>query len=562
MLIDAKLLSANEVIETEVCIVGTGPVGLSLAHEFAGQGFRVCLLESGNLEKPDADLVALAEVETEGDFVQVKPDVRNRMFGGNSSFWAINLPSGVTGPRHRPLDEVDFEQRDWIPYSGWPFDRSHLIPYYERAQRTFGMGPFAYEGSDWQDSEHPVLPFDGSRITTRMFQFSPGKQFFEHYRQQVQQAEDITTYFNATVVELETNDLVTEVERVRVKGLDGKQFWVKARYTILAVGGVESAQLLLLSNQVQQAGLGNQHDLVGRFFMDHPLVYGGVFIPTNRQIFNRTGLYDLRYVNGACIMGFLGLTDAAMRRERLPNISFNLFPRPKRFLPSPAVDSLKQLASLRSFKQGTALRDAGTALMGANDIFDMIYDKITRPPQPLWSNFSTGGWSHLQPQREKVYHMFEVLHQTEQLPNPNNRVRLSDNLDKLGRRRVRMETQWRQADIEGVMRAQQVLAEEIARTGLGRYEIARPGGLPALDTHGTAHHMGTTRMHIDPKQGVVDPNCKVHSVSNLFIASSAVFPTGGYANPTITAVALAIRIADQIKTLLNQSVELSLSGKS
>jgi choline dehydrogenase-like flavoprotein len=553
MLIDAKFLPADEVVETDVCIVGSGAAGLSLARELMGQNFRVCILESGGIEKPDASLEAMAGVETASDFVQVAADKRNRRFGGNSSFWSINFPDGQMGLRHRPFDAIDFEQREWVPYSGWAIDRHELLPYYERAQTACGMGRFAYEVEDWEDVAHPRLPFVGDGIATRMFQFSPGKVFFEQYREALQQSPNITTYLHATVAELESDAMGGQVNRARVVCPGGKQFWVSAKFFILAVGGIESAQLLLLSNQTQTAGLGNEHDVVGRFFIDHPLVYGGQFYPNDPQIFNRTGLYDLRQVNGSTVMGVLGLTDTVMRQEQLINISANLFPRPA-LDHSGAIASVKELLSLRAFKSDQLFHHFKTALGGMDEIIESFYAKAMRQPQPLWCNFSKGGWSHLQEKRERVYRSFEVLHQTEQLPNPQNRVRLADELDPLGRRRVRMETQWRQADIEGVQRSQAVLAREIARSGLGRFEIARDGDLPVMDTPGTSHHMGTTRMHVSPELGVVDANCKVHSVPNLFIASSSVFPTGGYANPTLTIVALSIRIGDRVKQLMQQEV--------
>jgi choline dehydrogenase-like flavoprotein len=585
MIIDARQLPADEVLETEVCIIGSGPAGLAIAHEFAGQNFRVCILESGDFDTPSPENTALADVELATDFlqetaglrdpklaakadywetwgiaendrIQISPDRRNRRFGGNSIYWAIKIAENQTGLRHRPLDEVDFEKRDWLPYSGWPFDRAHLMPYYQRAQKIFGMGSFAYEQDDWQDPQNPPLPLKGDRVTTRMFLFSPGAAFHQDLRQVVNNAENITTYLNANAVELETNDTGTTVNRVRVVCLPNKQFWVSARMVILAVGGIESAQLLLLSKQVQKAGLGNEHDLVGRFFMDHPLVHGGYFIPSNRQLFNSTGLYDMRRVNGRTVMGALGLTDEAMRREKLLNLCAKIFPRPKRYRSSDAIDSLKQLVSLRAFKAGSAdvMEHLGKVVTGMDEIAGSIYDKVTRKQMPFWSNMSTGGWSHLQPNREKAYGIFDVLHITEQVPNPNNRVVLADNTDLLGRRKARLQACWRREDVEGIRRGQAVLAEELARAGLGQFVIAHDGELPIIATAGASHHMGTTRMHADPKQGVVDPNCKVHSVSNLYIASGSVFPTGGYANPTLTIVALAVKVADQVKTALQQQL--------
>lgn len=558
MLIDSRTLPADETIETDVCIVGTGPAGLSLARELAGQDFRVCLLESGGLDLPDPDTESLAEVETEGDFVQVFPDRRNRRFGGNSSYWSINISKSQLGLRHVPLDEVDFEKREGLPYTGWPFDRDHLVPYYERAQKVCKLGPFTYEAEDWEDVNSPQLPFIGNRVTTRMFQFGPGAAFYKEYRDEINRAGNVTTYLHANAVELETEETAQTVTRVRVACLQGNQFWVKAKIVILAAGGVESAHLLLLSNKTQKAGLGNQNDLVGRFFMDHPLVYGGVVIPANPKMFDSMALYDLRQLSKGTVMGGLSFTNEAMRREQLLNVSMLLLPRPIKYQPAEAMSSLKALFSSQGYKEGAkgTLGHLSKVVTGLDEIAGSFYDKLTKKEPPFWPNLSQGGWSNL-PNKERIYNVFEVLHQTEQTPHPDNRVMLGDGLDKLGRRRVKMRTCWRDTDIQGVKRAQAVFAEEIARAGLGRYEIAKDGDLPVISTAGTSHHLGTARMDVDPKQGVVDENCKVHGVSNLFIASSAVFPTGGYGNPTLTIVALAIRIADRVKATMQTSTDLA-----
>jgi choline dehydrogenase-like flavoprotein len=551
MLIDARRLSVDEVIETDVCIVGTGPAGLSLARELVGQDFRVCLLESGGLDLPDADTRSLAEVETDGEFVQVTADKRNRRFGGNSSYWSVNIGNSQQGLRHVPLDEVDFEKRDWLPYSGWPFDRNHLVPYYERAQEICKLGPFAYEAEDWEDANSLRLPFIGNRVTTRMFQFGPGAAIYQEIRNEVMRSRNITTYLHANAVELETDETASTVTRVRVACIQGNQFWVKAKLVILATGGVGSAHLLLLSNKTQKTGLGNQHDLVGRFFMDHPLVDGGVFIPANPKIFSSMALYDLRQLSKGTVMGGLSLSNEAMRREQLLNMSMLLLPRPKRYRSLEAVSSLKALlsSSERNKESKSILQHVSNVVTGLDEIAIAGYHSIAKTPQPFWPNLSTGGWSQL-PKKDRIYDVFDVLHQTEQAPHPDNRVVLGEELDKLGRRKARMQTRWRDIDIRSIRRAQTVFAEEIARAGLGRYEVELNGELPVIAHEGTSHHMGTTRMDVDPKQGVVDENCRVHSVSNLYIASSSVFPTGGYANPTLTIVALATRLADRVKSIM------------
>ena len=556
MLIDARTLPDGETIETEVCIVGTGPAGLTLAREFIEQGFRVCVLERGGLEEPDPETVSLAEVETEGDFVQVLPDRRNRRFGGNARYWAINIDRDLQGPRLCPLDEVDFEQRDWLPHSGWPFDYAHLLPFYQRAQTVCRLGAFDYSGAAWADDQSPVLLFKGDRIITKMFQFGPAKTFYQEYRDQIDQASNITTYLHANAVELETDETAQTVTRVRVGCLGGTQFWVAAKIVILAAGGVESTHLLLLSNQVQKTGLGNEYDQVGRYFMDHPIVPGGLFIPSNPNLFNQTALYDLRKVNGIPVMAGLGLTNEAMRRDQVLNMASWIFPRAARFRSSEAVTSLKELLSPALLQQdwSRTSQQLSTVVTGIDDIAASAYDKLTGKlagkQQPFWANLSTGGWSYLQENKAEVYGVFEVLHLTEQAPDPDNRIVLSDELDKLGRQKAKMQTCWREVDIENIKRSQDILAAEIERSGLGHYQIERDGDRPLLESAGASHHMGTTRMHADPKQGVVDAECRVHSTSNLYIASSSVFPTGGYANPTLTIVALALRLADRIKQVM------------
>lgn len=555
-LIDAHSLPADETIETEVCIVGSGPAGITLARELAGQNFRVCLLESGSTHLPTAATQSLSECQSVGDRFQViNAEIRNRQFGGNANLWKIRIGNNQKGVRYVPLDPIDFEQRDWLPYSGWPFDRTHLQPFYERAQAVCQIGPFAYEAEAWEDAQAPQLPFVGNRVTTGMFQFGPGTVFTRDYRDAIDQASNITTYLNANAVELETNETANTVTRVRVACLSGNRFWVAAKLVVLAVGGIEGAQLLLVSDQVQKTGLGNQNALVGRFFMDHPYLYGGLFIPNDPAIFNSTALYDLRRMNNVAIMGALKLTDEVLRREQLLNMTALLLPRHRRFR-SKAIASLKTLVASRHHRLGAkaGLRHLGNVLMGVDDIAIAAYKVLTqqRPVSPTLNN---GGWSYL-PDKQRRYQLFEVFHQTEQTPHPDNRLVLSGETDHLGRRKVQLQWRWHDRDIQNIKRAQTIFAEEIARAGLGRFHIERDGDLPIVSNPGTAHHIGMTRMHSDPKQGVVDEHCQVHGV----IASSSVFPTGGYANPTLTIIALAIRLADYVKKVMAHRVTMLLQN--
>lgn len=549
MLIDARNLPTDRIVESEVCIIGAGPAGITLAREFAGQNFQVCLLESGGLEF-NQETQSLCEGDTIGDPFLALDDTRCRQFGGNANRWLIKIGNNQMGVRYVPLDEVDFEKRDWLPYSGWPFSKSHLDPFYQRAQSVCKIGPFAYDAEAWEDAQTSRLPLSDNRVTTTMFQFGPRNVFTHEYRNEINQAANITTYLNANVVEIETSEVARTVTRVRVACLQGNGFWVTAKVFILATGGIESARLLLLSNKTQKTGLGNQNDLVGRFFMDHPLVYSGMFIPSNPEIFNTTALYDMRRVNNVPVMGKLSLTQEVMRREQLLNISTVLFPRPN-FYQLKAINSLKTL--LEDIRnpgiQKDTLKHLSNVMFGIDYIVVAAYLAASKQ-QSFLHGFGRGGWSEVR-NNQRRFKMFEVLHQTEQAPDPANRVMLSAERDRLGSQKVQVHWRWGDIDSHSIKRAQEIFTEEIARAGLGQLHIERNGDLPQIGSPaGTAHHLGTTRMHLDPKQGVVDENCRVHGVSNLFIASSSVFPTGGYANPTLTIVALAIRLADRVKKLM------------
>lgn len=555
MLIDSRNLPTDKVIETEVCIVGAGPAGITLAREFIDQNFRVCLLESGNLEF-DQETQSLCEGETVGDNFPSLNEMRRRQYGGLANAWGIDIYNQQIGLRHTPLDEIDFEKRDWLPYSGWCFNKSHLNPFYERAQAVCKLGSFAYEVEAWEDTQSPRLPFKADNVTTSMFQFGPRDIFTKEYREKINRSPNVTTYLNANVVEIETDETSKTVTRVRVACLQGNKFWVAAKVFILATGGIENARLLLLSNQIQKTGLGNQNDLVGRFFMDHPLIRSGTILPNNRQIFNSTALYDLRRVNNVPVMGKITLTPEVMNRQKLLNMSALLFPRNNEFLTAifPKHNEFRtagktSLKILLAASRGKIPQDVPKHLMNVIKDFDSLcvqwYEKHFKK-QSIFSNLSQGGWSYLK-DKEQKFTMFEVISQTEQAPDPDNRVMLSSQFDKLGCLKAQLNWRWTETDITSIKTSQAILAQEVARAGLGQFQIESDGELPQVLSISTHHHIGTTRMHDDPKQGVVDANCQVHGISNLFIAGSSVFPTGGFANPTLTIVALAIRLADHVK---------------
>lgn len=559
MWLDARSLPGGETVEADVCIVGAGPAGISMALSLAKGGVRrILLVESGGIEA-DSETQALAEGVTTGEPFAPLIETRARRFGGSAHLWNSGVGGQQVGFRCGPLHEVDFERRDWLPHSGWPFGRAELEPYMRQAHEVCLLGPYCYEGDAWArgDDDRP-LPFDPAVLTTSVWQFGVQQTFTEHYRAEIGREERVTTLLHANVVEIETTESAGEVTRLRVARFGAPDIFVRAPVFVLAPGGIESARLLLLSDRVQRAGLGNAHDLVGRFFMEHQFVHGGTIVPVSRDIFNRTALYDNRVVDGTLIAGKIDLTDEVMRRERLLNVSMAILPRHPyhRRARQEVADALASLLGVgRGRLPGDAIRHLRTVVGGLDYAAvatlrrlsgGRLFPYVRRGPDII----DGAGWSDLD-RKEERFATYEAILHTEQAPDPDNRVTLGPERDGLGCRRARLHWRWTERDYESVLRAQPIFAREIARAGIGTYRPATDArGRPDLRHAGLHHHMGTTRMHTDPRQGVVDADSRVHGVRNLYVTGCSVFPTGGYINSTLTVVALALRLAEHLRGVL------------
>lgn len=522
MFLDARKVEAGSVVRGDVCIVGAGAAGITLARELTSPRNRIILLESGGFEFEAAtqDLYAGRSVGLSREMPPLDSD-RLRFLGGTTNHWDGSC---------RPFDSLDFERRDAIPHSGWPFDRAALDPFYRRAQVICQLGPYDYDPVHW--AVGMAAPFDfgaGARLRTGMFQNSPPTRFGTAYRDDLARPETLSVYLHANVVDIEVSENARAVRRLRVACLDGPRFSVEAKTYILAAGGVEIPRLLLNADAVETAGLGNANGLVGRFFMDHPNISKTANILFTRDYPN-FGFYDYHVVRGIKIYGYLTLTPETLRRERLPNFYLSLN---KGHL----ADESTSVASLRSLyksvRQGEWPDDLGFHLRrilgDLGGLAETLYEHAVHGEPPLYSTF----------------------YSCECPPDPESRVTLIADRDALGMRRVQLD--WRlPADFEATMkRAHRLVGEELGRLGLGRLRInsAETTQDPMTAIENGHHHMGTTRMHPDPKQGVVDADCRVHGKSNLYIAGSSLFPTYSDDDPTMTLVALAVRLADHLKQL-------------
>lgn len=517
---DLRRLEEGVTLRADFCIVGAGAAGITLARELATTGREVLLIESGGLEAEAATL-ALNEGEIEGLPYPPLDSARLRFYGGTTNHWDGHC---------RPLDAIDFEPRPWIPHSGWPLRSEDLAPFYPRAQEICELGPYRYAPEAWKPALSGLIPFASGRIVNRLWQFGPPTRFGPRYRAELASRRNVRVLLNANVVDIEVDDAVRTVTGLRIRAHDGPAGLVLPRVVVLAAGGIENPRLLLASNRRVEVGLGNGHDLVGRFFMEHPHALTAFAVPTvdvGRFAPYYRGVAVATADGVAILRAKPGLSEAVQRAEQLPNACVDIgygYDRSAGYL------SLREAARL--IERGHLSED----LM--EEAVEMVGDL---------EGLTTGLFRQLVGQSVLWFGA-----NAEQLPNPESRVLLGDTHDSLGMPRVRLSWRLTQQDKTAVRRCCRILGEELARLGIARMHLdawllAEEESWSGLGVR--YHHMGTTRMSDEPATGVVDRDCRVHGIANLYVAGSSVFPTSGYANPTLTIVALAVRLAEHLKTV-------------
>ncbi len=521
MLVDTDALEDDSAIEADVCIVGAGPAGLTVAKELAAGGVRVAVLESGG-DGVEPEVSALADGEIDGIAVQPLEATRVRALGGTSNVW--------TG-QCRMLDEEDFLPRAWVPDSGWPFRRSELEPYYAKAHRIIRFRPVDYDMAKWSARLGQPCLRPSEKIAFHRVSLCKPVNFWSDYALDLKAARNVTVVTHATVLAIRLTEDEGAVVRLDVGNLRGKRLTARARHYVLACGGLDNARLLLLSDDVQACGVGNRHDVVGRFFMEHPRFISGTLLLAGLGLPAR-GLYSEYYLGeGQAIRGDLGIVPEVRERERIANVAGRLEAAGKEEYVGGARAAVRLFRHLRQRRLPHDLGDTlWQIITDADEVAAAAYRRFASD-----QNVST----------------FTVTTLIEQAPNRESRLTLCERTDAFGQRRPRLVWRFCELDRRTAFRAVELLAQAVGAADIGRIrlEVASEQVFPPSTEWGH-HHMGTTRMSDDPRTGVVDRDAKVHGIANLFIAGASVFPTSGSAPPTLTVVALAARLADHLRRRL------------
>lgn len=534
MIQDLRSQEDGLALEADLCVIGAGAAGIAIATRFVATDIRVCLVESGGYDYEE-DTQQLYAGRSLGEPVEL--DIgRLRMLGGSTNHWA-----GCCAE----FSAAEFAARDWVPHSGWPIDRGELKPFYRRARELCGIT------ADWASNEetlHFLHIADDSaatdQIDTQIWRYArvAGEgtwKFGLVYRSKLQRAANVRLVLHANCTAFHTNEELGHVDSIAVRSLTGVSGTITARAFVLCCGGIENPRLLLAASPSEQRGLGASHDLIGRFFMQHPTAVAARIVPAQSLSPMQDVYGEINGSDGVPYRVGLALGEAAQREHKLLNCGAWID-----YFGDPPAGTAAARDIWRRLREGFWADDLGTKVW-----------RVVRDLSEIESN-AERRLLHGRRQPLLVLESASLSVDVEQVPNPDSRIFLGGERDALGMRQT--VTDWRISSVEkqSVRHFMLATAAAFARRGIGRVAL-----LPWLEERNDGwphpmqqyHFMGTTRMSATPAQGVVDPSCRVWGVDNLYIAGSSVFPVGGHVAPTLTLTALALRLADHLTVILGKS---------
>jgi choline dehydrogenase-like flavoprotein len=546
MIRDARTIAADAELTGDVGIVGAGAAGIALALRLRDSGLRVILLEAG-FRQPDPPTQALYAAEVaRADLHPPGERYRARRFGGSTTIW---------GGRCVPFDPLDFAPRPWVTDHAWPIAHAEIARHYPAANALCEAGECVYDARLAVPGGMPALirGFSPAHFTSDGIErFSCPTDFAARYQHRLADSDRVLVLLGANCTELVADAQGSRIDHLRVRTLDGPAFRLAAKVVILAAGGLEIPRLLLASRARHAAGIGNASGQVGRHYMCH---IAGT-IGDLRLAVPRADIHHGYAVveDGTYCRRRLALTEATQRQHRLANAVVRLHfpPIPD---PSHGLGPLSALYLARPFiSYEYAKRLTGG---GAPGLRTWLRHAGNVALQPLGTAGFLLHWLRHRTLAARKFPSvvvpprggrFSLDYHAEQQPNPDSRVTLGPGTDRLGMPKLRIDWRYSALDIHTAAQTLRLLQADLAAWGHGTLDYDPAGVERQILGAGAygGHHIGTARMGASPASSVVDGDCRVHGMTNLYVAGSAVFATSGQANPTLTIVALALRLADHV----------------
>lgn len=529
--------SAHEATPTdlhaEVIVVGSGPSGQATARQLAASGVDVLIVEAGPAEevhRKSQELLQAAMPAVHGQY----PDFGTHLL--------MNLGGSIGKPQmpmsaddSKPADGIRLARLQEADFTDWPIDRADLDPYYDMVSTTFGI--------DWNSEGLPQ--FDDPRLQMGAFHVV-SRSAYSH--PSAEHLGEIRVLIDAPVSRLEIES-TGRISAAFVSTTNGQTLRLEADHFVLAMNTMPATQLLMHSNAANSSGM------LGHHLMDHPLLTLGYIEPAEDLPRNMLDALTPTPTAGGLSWPKLIPDQDLVARNTLPNVAVTLVP-----LKWSVRRNLLRHRMLKPVKVGartgakhnfdrvtTAARDrrfdrefAKDALQTARGVDELLHIKF-RPTGPQFN--MENGWF-----RDQLAHglppTFEILGMAEQRNRYENHVSLSDETNALGWRKLRVNWQYTSHDKDQVDLAVSPIMDGLEDAGFGRFTR-----LPAerhTENYSCHHASGTIRMSDRPGQGAVDPTCRTWDHPNLWVVGMSTFPSIGYANPTLTAMALGVRVADHI----------------
>ena len=549
MIRDFDTSDREELPEYDLCIIGSGPASGTLAAELAGSGLSICVLESGRA-RVTRHGDRLREVRSSG--IHIKEYSRERVLGGASTTWA-----GLASP----LDEIDMAPRPFLEHSGWPIAREELFPFWQAAAERYrfpGLELFDGHADFAALKAKGDLQPEWQAVQEKLFLAATEPQNFGVEVRDAYEGGTIDLWLDATVLRLSSDAGSDRVSHARLRSRGGAEASLRAKVFVLGTGGIENARLLLLSKDRCSAGLGNECDQVGRYLMNHPKNYNGILRLAKP-------VEDLPYFFGCIYKGFAGYAGLRLpEQQQFEEELMNAYVRFEPLFPwsdNDGIESMVLLAKKCKFVMNRFRRGKEDEVIDIRDYSETGDDSDFQNERKTalgWIGLFFRILANLPSVAQYLY--FRLIARSKPLikkvrlrnfmemePRAENRVVLSEDSDVNGTPLALVEHDSSERDRRSMVRLHDALRGECDRMKLGTLDSTLASDQPWPITQDASHHMGTTRMGTNASTSVVNTDLRLHSAPNVYLAGASVFPTSGCANPTLTIVALSIRLARHLE---------------